>query len=250
MTAPSAYCFFQDIEPRSPLEAVFERDYLLYVVRGAVRLNTGQKSWLLPPSFAAWIPAGTPLSVEINKPVTSCSVLAEPGFCTSFPNKACVFQMSPLTRHMIGHCKDWGPDDPQPQDAAGFMLALLNTCAKLVAKSVDVKRPYATDPALRKIITVTQERLDETITASEMARVANLSERTMQRRFEQELGLTWSQILTRLRMIRAVELLAENDLSVIQIAAACGFGSLSAFNRAFRAFADTTPSQFRKNLAD
>lgn len=244
----AAYCYFQDIKPRPPLDAVFERDYLLYAVRGSLRVNVGENSWLLPPSFAAWIPAGTPLRIELAHPVTSCSVLARPAFCTSFPKLPTIFQMSPLARHMITHCKDWGKNDLQPQEAEGFFLSLLNICANLVTHSVDVKRPYATDPALRRAIEVTENGLGEKLNAADVARAANLSERTMQRRFAEDVGLTWSQTLTRLRMIRAVELLSHDPLSVIQIAGECGFSSLSAFNRAFQTFASTTPTDFRKNL--
>ncbi|WP_298971820.1 AraC family transcriptional regulator [uncultured Roseobacter sp.] len=244
----AAYCYFQDIEPRPPLDAVFERDYLLYTVRGALRLNVDAASWLLPPSFAAWIPAGTAFRVDLERPVTSCSVLTRPGFCRTFPSATSVFQMSALARHMIQHCSDWGPDNSHPEEAEGFFEALLNVCAGLVPRSVDVKRPYASDPGLRRAIGITEDRLADGLTAGDVARGANLSERTMQRRFAEDVGLSWSQVLTRVRMIRAVELLSDDSLSVIEIGAACGFNSLSAFNKAFRAFAQMTPSEYRKSL--
>ncbi|MCX7558602.1 AraC family transcriptional regulator [Sulfitobacter sp. F26204] len=244
----AAYCYFQQIEPRSPMSAAFERDYLLYAVRGALRLNVDGASWLLPPSFAAWIPARTPFVVEIGAPITSCSVLAKHGFCLAFPKTATVFQMSPLARQMIRHCKDWGPDIDHPDEAKGFFLALLNVCGGLVARSVDVKRPFASDPALRRAIEVMEERLSEKLTAQGVAQAVNLSERTMQRRFSEDVGLSWSRVLTHLRMIRAIELLSIDALSIIEIAGDCGFASLSAFNRAFLTFSKMTPSQYRKSL--
>ena len=247
---PAAYCFFQEIEPRPTFEATFERDYLLYAVSGALRVTVGADSWLLPPSFASWVPAHTRLVVDLAKPVTSCSVLVRPSFCTALPQEPTVFQMSPLARHMIRHCKDWGPDDPQPDEAEGFFRSLLNVCADLAKRSINVKRPLATDPMLQHAIRLTQDRLGEHLSAAEVARASNMSERTMQRKFADDVGLTWSQTLTRLRMIKAVELLADPDLPVIQIAADCGFNSLSAFNRAFRAFSGTTPSEFRRGLTD
>lgn len=245
---PEAYCFFQHLEPRPPLDAVFDRDYLLYAAKGALRVTVAQESWLLPPSFAAWAPAKTRLLVNIDKPVTTCSVLAAPGFCAAFPDRPTVFQMSPMTRHMIRHCKDWGPDAAHPSEAESVFLALLNVCAGLVARSVDVKHPTTTDPAVQKAITFTENRLADRITASDAARAANLSERSLQRRFRESVGMTWSETLTRLRMIRAVQLLAEDDLSIIQVAGEVGFESLSAFNRAFRKFAACTPSEFRAAL--
>ncbi|WP_207204428.1 AraC family transcriptional regulator [Jannaschia sp. CCS1] len=232
------------------MDAAFDRDYLLYAIRGALRVSVAGESWLLPPSFAAWLPANTPISVDIDKPVTTCSVLARPGLCTGLPEKACVFQMSPMARQMIHYCKDWGPDAAHPAQAEGFFLALLHVCADLAVKSVDVKRPTATDPVLRKAIDITEAHLAQAITANEIARKVNLSERSMQRHFQMDVGMTWSQTLTQLRMIHAVALLAEGKLSIIQIAGYTGFQSLSAFNRAFRTFAATTPTKFRKALLD
>ncbi|MEM9873235.1 MAG: helix-turn-helix transcriptional regulator, partial [Pseudomonadota bacterium] len=229
-TQPRAYCFFQDIAPRPPLDAAFDRDYLLYAAKGALRVTVAGEHWVLPPSFAAWVPAGTPMIVTINTPVTTCSVLATPGLCEGLPDRPTVFQMSPMARQMIHYCRDWGKDTVHPPQAEPFFLALLNVCAVLVSESVDVKRPTATERALQRVIDVTEAGLATAITAGDVARQANMSERSLQRRFRDNVGMSWSEALTQLRMIRAVELLAIGDLSVIQIAGEVGFNSLSAFN--------------------
>ncbi len=247
---PAAYCFFQDLEPRPSLDAVFDRDYLLYAVSGALQLNVAGNSWRMPPSFAAWVPANTPICVDIDRPLTTCSVLTSPGFCTSLPDEPAVFQMSPMTRQMIQYCKYWGPDAIHPAQAEGFFRALLDVCAELLSKSIDVKRPTATDHTIRCAIKLTEARLADPITAGEIALEVRLSERSMQRRFRENVGMSWSETLTRLRMIHAVQLLAAGDQPVIQIAGDVGFSSLSAFNRAFRKFAACTPTHFRKALKD
>jgi len=245
---PNAYCFFQDLAPRPPLDAAFKRDYLLYAAKGALRVSVGREQWVLPPSFAAWVPSDTPIVVTIDTPVTTCSVLTTPGFCKGLPDRPTVFQMSPMARQMIYYCRDWGGDVDHPPQAEPFFLALLEVCAVLARESVNVKRPTATDPAVQRAIDVTEADLANAITASDVARQANMSERSMQRRFRDDVGMSWSEALTQLRMIRAVELLAIGDLSMIQIAGDVGFNSLSAFNRAFRRFAECTPTEFRKTL--
>lgn len=55
-------------------------------------------------------------------------------------------------------------------------------------------------------------------------------------------------MLTRLRMIRALELVSGTRMQILQIANECGFKSLSAFNRAFRRFTGLTPTAFRSEL--
>lgn len=245
---PRAYCFFQDLAPRPPLDAAFDRDYLLYAAKGALRVTVAREHWVLPPSFAAWVPADTPIVVAINTPVTTCSVLTTPGFCEGLPDRPTVFQMSPMARQMIHYCRDWGKDAVHPPQAEPFFLALLNVCAVLVDESLNVKRPAATERAVQRAIDITEAELATAITAGDVARQANMSERSLQRRFRDNVGMNWSEALTQLRMIRAVELLAIGDLSVIQISGEVGFNSLSAFNRAFRRFAGCTPTEFRKTL--
>jgi transcriptional regulator GlxA family with amidase domain len=156
--------------------------------------------------------------------------------------------MSAMTRHMIRHCLDWGSDAAQPLEAEGFFLALFNAWARLAVKSVDVKHPFSTDIVLNKAIAFSESRLREPTTSADVARAVNLSERSMHRRFARDLGMTWSQVLTRLRMVRALALLSQEDLSIIQIAGDSGFNSLSAFTRAFLHFAICTPTEFRKCL--
>ncbi|PIB24364.1 hypothetical protein BFP76_03885 [Amylibacter kogurei] len=247
-TEPASYCFFQSLEPRPATRACFDRDYLIYAKTGALRVTINGESWLLAPSFAAWVPANTPMLVEISKPVTACSILARPGFCTLMPNTPIAFQMSPMTRHMVQHCKEWGKDNDHPPEAENFFQALLNACAALANSAIDIKRPFSHDPVLQKAIDFSDAHLSKKITAQDVARATNQSERTIQRRFSQNLGITWSQLVTQLRMIHGVQLLAEGDLSIIQISGECGYQSLSAFNRAFLKFANCTPSEFRKTL--
>ncbi|MGR3511711.1 MAG: helix-turn-helix domain-containing protein [Paracoccaceae bacterium] len=249
MTASiDAYCYFQDIAPRAPMALRFERDYLLHAVQGGFDVQVGAQRWLLPPSFAAWLPAGTAFQVRIDRPVTCCSVLTQPGFANEMPSDPVAFQMSPLTRHMVHHCRPWGESDSHPAQARPFFKVLLATCADLVGQSIDVTRPHSADPMVAQALRFTEAHLADTLQTGDVARAAGFSERSMQRRFAEELGASWSETLTRIRMIRAVELLSESDEKVLSIAMACGYSSLSAFNRAFRAFAGQTPSAFRRSL--
>lgn len=249
MTAPpDAYCFFQDIAPQPPFRAVFDRDYLLHAASGALDLRIGANRWLLPRSFAAWVPAGTAFEVVIHRPVQSCSILTVPRFASAFPDHPVTFQMSALTRAMASHCRHWGPSDPQPAHARRFFQALLDCCADLVGASVDVTRPGSTDPGLSRALTHMESHLAEPLNAGLTAQAAGISERTMHRRFAQELGASWGETLTRLRMIRALELLGDGNTKIVTIAADCGYASQSAFTRAFRQFAGTSPASYRQGI--
>jgi AraC-like DNA-binding protein len=60
--------------------------------------------------------------------------------------------------------------------------------------------------------------------------------------------MTWSAVVRRMRVLRAVEALAAGDESVTAIAHAVGYTSLSAFNAAFRDLTGRTPTAYRRTF--
>jgi len=217
---------------------------------GAVRLGVADREWLLPPAFAAWIPAGTPIAFEMPHPVTSCSVLFVPGFAEDvsppLPADTTVFAMDVLAREMVRHARRWGPDgDGYGAEAATFFRALAGVIAGLGRRPADVWRPVTSDPALRAAIAFTEAEHGREIVVADAARSAGLTERTLLRRYASELGMTWAQSLRRIRMIAAMERLVTTRDPITSVALDVGYQSLSAFNTAFRDFAGATPSAIR-----
>ena len=228
--------------------ARFERDYFLHAVSGALRVSIEGKRWVLPPSFAAWVPAGTEMTVHLDQPVTSCSILVKPGLSHGLPDHSVAFQMTRMTRDMAWYCRAWGKDAAHPPEAKTFFEALLSTCSTLVQNSINVSRPSSDDTNLSQAIAYTEDRLGHRITAQQVAEASGMSERTMQRRFSAELGMSWARILKQIRMIHALELLALEKMSVLQVAGACGYDAMSSFNSNFKAYAGMTPTEYRRRL--
>ena len=111
--------------------------------------------------------------------------------------------------------------------------------------------PLGRSPALIRALALTEARLGEAAPSfEEIAAGAAVSPRSLARRFEAELGMTWRQALRRMRMIRAVEALAASSAPITTIAFEVGYGSLSSFNAAFRDFAGVTPSAYRASFRD
>lgn len=246
MKSLPAYCFYRVFEPE-PLKAFeVDRHYLLYSAKGSLRLETADKSWILPPSRAAWIAANVPIKIEIKHPATCCSVLFDTGFIDA-PDPACkVFDMSPMAREMILECRAWGADTELDEYAVQLFQTLAMTCRKLSDTPCNTWVPLGESKQLKVALSATQERLAEGVEFAEIARVANLSERSLARRFSNETGMTWRQMLRRMRMIRAMELLADDSQQVTTAALDVGYNSLSAFNAAFREFTGQSPSEYRK----
>ena len=88
--------------------------------------------------------------------------------------------------------------------------------------------------------------LDEGTTAlADVAEIAGLSARTLQRRLAQ-LGLSYSDILDTVRYENASRLLRATDCRIIDVAFSSGYTDPAHFSRAFRRMTGVTPRQFRE----
>ena len=88
--------------------------------------------------------------------------------------------------------------------------------------------------------------LDESLpTLESVAELLKLGPRTLQRRLR-EAGRTFHQVLEEARHDLALRHLANQDLTVTDVALRLGYADASAFNRAFRRWTGTAPSAHRR----
>ena len=101
----------------------------------------------------------------------------------------------------------------------------------------------------RRALALTEKRLADDPRIDEIASAIGLTSRSLARRFAEELGMTWSAALRRMRVLRAIEMLAADDASVTTIAMRVGYSSLSAFQAAFSELTAKTPTEYRRGFA-
>lgn len=251
-TTPTAttYGLFQELAPFDAGWHPFPHHYLLYAATGTFHLEVTQTQWLLPPQRAAWIAAGVPIHITSSAPVTCCSVIFATTFLTPPVRDCRVFTVSTLAREMILHAMQWGMQrDTTDERADSFFRALADVCIELADQPDQFWLPRAQSAELQRALDYTFQHLAEPLTFPGVAQFVAVSERTLARRFATELQMTWRQFIHRARMIRATELLVESSDTVLEIAYATGFESVSAFTSAFRTFVGATPRQFRTEHA-
>lgn len=89
------------------------------------------------------------------------------------------------------------------------------------------------------------ENLSGHIRLSEAARLAYMSEPSFSKYFKKASGMTFSDLVRRLRIAKACRLLDHADSTIADIAAAVGYRNLANFNRQFRSETGYTPSAYR-----
>lgn len=86
---------------------------------------------------------------------------------------------------------------------------------------------------------------DELLDLFRLAEVAGFSPRHWHRIFVSAFGESLPALVKRVRIQRAVALLAEGAMPVRQVARECGYPDVSSFTRTFKAMTGTTPARYR-----
>jgi len=232
------------------IERAFDADYLLYASAGTFILDIGDRRWILPPQRAALIARGTVIAVRSKGAATASSVLFGDGeFGT--PLSACrVFGLSELARQMILYVMRWDAGRDAADGAANaFFRALASAAEELAAEEDETWLPKPQSPGMAVAVDRMLEQLDRDLDFGALAEAVRLSERTLSRRFDAELGMSFRDFRHRARMVKAKEMLLAGREPITEIGLACGFESTSSFIKAFRTFVGATPRQYRMGKA-
>ena len=100
-------------------------------------------------------------------------------------------------------------------------------------------------PKLSLVIQKMEQNIEEPISPSLLAKEVGMSTRQLERLFRRYLNRSPKRYYMELRLQKARNLLMQTDMSVINVALACGFASPSHFSKCYRAHYDTTPYRER-----
>jgi len=104
------------------------------------------------------------------------------------------------------------------------------------------------DHRLAHLLAWVQERLDQPLTVTDMARTATTSPRHLGRQFRSVTGQTPLQWLLTQRVRRAQELLETTDLSIEAVAVATGMGTATTLRRQFKRTVGVPPDSYRRSF--
>lgn len=135
-----------------------------------------------------------------------------------------------------------------------FFMQSLHILKKL-AQSKDFellhKQPYVNryskkeQTRIREIYALVDEQYQNKITVNEVAALCNLTKPAFCRYFKKATGSTFINFLNQYRISQAKRLLLM-EKNISETCYACGFESLSYFNRTFKKITEENPSDFKK----
>ena len=104
-------------------------------------------------------------------------------------------------------------------------------------------------PKLSIVIQMMENNIEDPISPSILAKDVGMSTRQLERLFRRYLNRSPKRYYMELRLQKARNLLMQTDMSVINVALACGFASPSHFSKCYRSHYNTTPYRERGSLS-
>jgi len=220
---------------------------LLYAFEGAIEVESARGRHLIPRQLAAWIPAGVTHRTRIHR-VRSGSVFFPSDMIEGAGDRVRTVLVSTLMREMIREAMRWPFNQPESTVGMTFFAAMAKLNAEWIERETDLFLPVSSDPRLKDVLAHTADQPEIALAA--VCKRAGISERSLRRHLNADIGMSWEKYRRRSRLLRAISLLSDTDIPIGDVAARCGFESASAFAKAFKSAMDESPRDYRNRVRD
>jgi len=219
----------------------------VYAARGVLSVHTERGTSIVPANRVAWTPAGFTHYHRAHGD-TDMRIIFLPASLTRLaPGHPAVFMVSGLAREILLTLTGPGNYDPaarQYDRAARARLRRVLVDELHEAREQPLQLPEPHDDRLQAIARLLYEQPADSSSLAELGQAIGASARTLSRLFHDELGMTFYQWRTQLRIYHALVLLADGH-DTTHVAHACGWANPSSFIAAFTSIIGTTPGRHR-----
>jgi AraC-like DNA-binding protein len=220
----------------------------VYAAHGVLSVHTERGTSIVPANRVAWTPAGFTHQHRAHGQTEMRILFLPASLARLAPDHPAVFTVSDLAREILltltgprnhdGAARDWDP-------AARTRLRRVLVDELHEARDQHLQLPEPRDDRLRAVAQLLYEQPGDNTPLADLGRATGASARTLSRLFHDELGMTFYQWRTQLRVFHALVLLADGH-DTTHVAHACGWSNPSGFIAAFTGIIGTTPGRYRR----
>ncbi len=218
-----------------------DRDQLVYASRGVMTVRTSVGSWVVPTHRAVWIPAGILHTITMSGGVAMRTLYFRARWARDLPRECCVVNVSPLLKELILHACALGTLKKTIPLQGHLIDVIVDQLAAI--QMVPLQLPNPSDPRALRVAAVLLADPSDNRPLTLLCKVAGASKRTVERLFQEDVGMSFGKWRQQLRLMQAMRLLAEGA-KVTHAALEAGYSTPSAFIFMFRKSLGTTPARF------
>ena len=213
---------------------------LIYSITGVMTVWTEHGTWVAPPQWAVWAPAGVAHAIRFTGAASLRTLYLRPGLARLGETSA-VVPVTPLLRELVLRAVALQFLDERDRGQAA--MAELIVAELRTQPTAALALPMPRSAELRRVAEYVAEASGELVGQAELARRFGMGMRTLERGFAAETGISLGRWRRQARFLRGLRSLGEGA-AVKQAALEAGYESPSAFIAAFRAAFQTTPGQY------
>jgi AraC-like DNA-binding protein len=218
-----------------------DRDQLVYASRGVMTVRTSDCAWVVPTHRAVWIPAAIPHTITMSGGVAMRTLYFRPRLAKTLPRGCCVVNVSPLLRELILKTCTFAALRKTSKPQCHLIDVIIDQLENI--QLVPLRLPNPSDArALRVAAALLADPTDHR-SLKRICKTAGASSRTVERLFQDDVGMTFGKWRQQLRLMQAMRLLAEGA-KVTHAALESGYSTPSAFISMFKKILGTTPALY------
>lgn len=233
---------------RMPAQASYPRHHhawgeFVYSFSGVMEVQIGGDHLIASPQYGIWLPPEVEHRGLNRREAEHSSLYIRPPLCGGLPDRACAMAVSPLARALLEHLRADPPGVPATAQQQRLLQVLVDQLAQ--ARSVGSYLPHSDDPVIGPLLQLLDEQPGDSRSLAGLAATLHTTERTLSRRFQRVLGMSFAEWRQRLRVVKALPRLEAGE-KVESIALDLGYGGASAFIAMFRRMTGDTPDGHRR----
>ncbi|MQA08077.1 MAG: helix-turn-helix domain-containing protein [Pseudonocardiaceae bacterium] len=217
---------------------VHDHHQLAWASSGVAVVNVAEAHWVLPPSRALWLPAGTVHRTGASGRTALRGVYVDPGRCPVSWARPQMLTISSLLRELLEYLTSAEVGDDARRRAEAVVFDVLEPVAV-----TPISVPMPDDPRARLVAEALIADPADPRSLAAFGRAVGASERTLARVFLAECRLSFGRWRTQARLRAALPLLADG-MPMDGVARRVGYSSSSAFVAAFRRAVGVPPGQY------
>jgi AraC-like DNA-binding protein len=218
-----------------------DRDQLVYASRGVMTVRTRDGTWVVPPHRAVWIPSEIPHTITMSGLVAMRTLYLKPRLAKGLPQDCCVINVSTLLKELILHACTVRTLKKSVKWQMHLVAVILHQLEAV--QTIPLQLPHLSDPRLLRIAEILMSDPRDSRTLAQLCKGTGAGKRSVERLFQQEVGMTFGKWRQQLRLMQGMRLLAEGA-KVTHAALESGYGTPSAFTSMFRKALGITPSSY------
>ncbi|RJQ07750.1 MAG: helix-turn-helix domain-containing protein [Bacillota bacterium] len=154
------------------------------------------------------------------------------------------FETGAYSGEFLNHSAEWAQDALR-SGGAGELRQIMTRAIGHIVDSLDATVDSRHLTLLRRAVDYINENYARELTLKEVARTVWLSPSYLSHLFSKEVGYSFVEYVTKVRIERARVLLVGTSLSISEVAAEVGYKDASYFSRVFKTATGQAPTQYR-----